>query len=108
MDGKSIFWPVPGLTFHRGELNEKDSNRKCVCRVDWCGRACGDGLWPREKGQRSAAKNYALRRFEVDADYKGLRSCDGGWRSKRRGGAVRGAPSVRGWRQNSGALAPDR
>src|SRR5216684_8908589 len=34
------------LSFDRGELDEKDSSGKRVCRVDWCGRACGGGLRP--------------------------------------------------------------
>src|SRR5712692_6105032 len=35
------------LSFDRGEVNEKDSSGERVCRVDWCGRACGGGLRPR-------------------------------------------------------------
>src|SRR6267143_950031 len=54
--------------FYRGELHEKDSSGKCVRRVDRCGRACGGSLRPGEKRQPRAAQDYALRRFEMDAD----------------------------------------
>ncbi len=81
--------------FSGGELHEKDSSGKCVRRVDRCGRACGGSLQPREKRQPRAAQNYALRRFEMDADHEGLRSCDGGWGPRRRRNAIRGAHPVR-------------
>src|SRR5260370_4529306 len=81
--------------FSGGELHEKDSSGKCVRRVDRCGRACGGSLQPREKRQPRAAQNYALRRFEMDADHEGLRSCNGGWGPRRRRNAIRGAHPVR-------------
>src|SRR5260370_1987953 len=94
--------------FERGGFDEKISSGKCVCRVNGGGHACGGGLWPREKRQPRSAQNYALRRFEVDADHQGLRPCDGGWRPKRRGSAIRGAPSGRRRSPNPGARASNR
>src|SRR6266436_10330497 len=77
---ESIFCAASGCPISEGgDACENESSGNCLRSIDW---ACGDGHGNSQPGEKRGrcgrgAQDYALWRFEMDADHKGMRSCGG-------------------------------